>query len=448
MLKDGSIIQAKGMRQPLRGSNESALRITLFVGDDLEDEHNTVNPEMVMRNARWWDATVIPALDPHIGRAINIGTPQAGPCLVVALHQAYAGERAAERAGTLGRTLTRDSVWFQNVVDGDFSDNPTDPATGEPVWGRNRTSVKPGTVVVPDEAAGEWVDHDDDGTVWLNRPGTLWPARLTREKLEDARFYCETTEGVGVGVFYREHCCLRVGDAEQVFQPHFFEVARQWIGRYEAGERTPEEGTLVVTHLGGVALKDELRLPACVSTGVDPAFSTATTADRTAIANVATTRSEDRGEEVWELPGVHARLHPSMLLGAVHTNHERFRPARGLIEVVQAQVFVAQQLWEQFRLRYVHDRPRTAKKGVGSRIASLEPCMNPQTAGKGSVPRFWHLPTSPLRTQLMAYPRGHDDYADAVEKAYRGRVRPTHALTDDEQGPKTLGRSPLDPMIL
>lgn len=388
VLKDGTVLKAVGMGQPVRGLNRRGLRPTLLVLDDPEDEENTKTVERMQANARWLFQAVEPSLDNEIGRMVVIGTPQNAQSLVVRLHQSFHG----------GEERGESSVWFEN-----------DLAT---LSHRYSVSASGDLVLEP----GEAVEEDDRGR-WVRVPRLLWPEWFDAQKLEEKRHTAETTEGVGIGVYYREYECKVVGDAEQVFKPAYF--AETWAG---ALERDALDAPYVrVTHLRGEALAEPLELPCSVSVGVDPAFSTSPTADRTAVAVLATTHSEARGEEVWELPGVYERLHPTELLGAIWAKHREVRPDRGLMEVTQAQVYVYHDLARTYGVRYVEDRPREKKKGEGSRIARLEPAMNPENR---RAPKFWHRPGSPLKGELLAYPRGHDDYADGTEKAYRARRRP------------------------
>ena len=406
ILKDGSVITAIGTGQTVRGLNEGGLRPTLIIVDDPEDENNTKTPEALVENKRWLFQAVRPALDRRRGRLVVIGTPITTTSMVVSLHQSFVGGRSAfDGAPLVG---TADSVWFQQMPE-------TDNALGQ--MGENRTSMRPGEHVFVDELRGERLEKDDDGTQWVVRPGLLWPEWITPVSLADEKRLCEETEGVGLGVYYREHCCLIVGNEEQVFKPEYF--LQTWRGHLEVDPLGGVEHTLVVTHRRGVPVEPPERLRVCVSTGVDPAFSTSSTADRTAKANVATTFDDD----IYELAGLHQRLHPSVLLSGIAADHALKPPARGLMEVTAAQEFVWMQLAKDHGIRYLKDRPRTSKKGEGSRIASLEPFMKPKEDGRPA--KFYHLEGSPLKSELVNYPRGKDDFADATEKAVRCRMRPS-----------------------
>lgn len=83
-LKDGTIIDCRGMGQQVRGMNIDGRRPTLIVLDDAEDEENTKTDESIRNNNRWFHQALVPMVKstyPH-GRIVNIGTPQHQSCLV------------------------------------------------------------------------------------------------------------------------------------------------------------------------------------------------------------------------------------------------------------------------------------------------------------------------------------------------------------------------------
>jgi phage terminase large subunit-like protein len=88
VLKDGSIIMAKGMGQPIRGLNIGGVRPTYIVIDDPEDENNTKTSEAMAANLTWVLKGALPALDSRYGRIITIGTPLHQLCIVERLAEA------------------------------------------------------------------------------------------------------------------------------------------------------------------------------------------------------------------------------------------------------------------------------------------------------------------------------------------------------------------------
>lgn len=81
LLKDGSVIQAKGTGQQLRGLKEGDQRPTLLLLDDPEDELNTKTDNAMNDN---FDLLLagLPGLDNMRGRCIVIGTPISQKCIV------------------------------------------------------------------------------------------------------------------------------------------------------------------------------------------------------------------------------------------------------------------------------------------------------------------------------------------------------------------------------
>jgi len=88
ILKDGSVIIAKGMGQPIRGLNfPGGIRPTLIVLDDPEDENNTKTSEAMENNLLWFLKGAMYALDTRFGKAAVIGTPLHQKCLVKTLEE-------------------------------------------------------------------------------------------------------------------------------------------------------------------------------------------------------------------------------------------------------------------------------------------------------------------------------------------------------------------------
>lgn len=370
ILKNGSSIEAVGTAQQVRGMLEGTQRPTLAVVDDPEDEGNTKTIDSMMHNRYWLLQGIAPALDPKVGRWVVIGTPQNTDCMVVHLH----------------RALGKNSLWFQN-----------DLATGTSRWSNSGTREE-------QDIEKESLDELEDD--WIEKKTVLWPEWVGEDQLKVHKDLAE--EMTMLGSYYREWECKVVGNEEQVFKPEFFE--HTWDG--EIKRDLTGQSYIRLTHIAGVQLDEPRDITVSISTAVDPAFSVSQYSDRTAIANLAT----DTEDNMYELEGVYKKLEPDVLLSGIVENHERIQPRIGVIEVTAAQIFVAQELYNQHGLNYVHDKPQDKKKGEGSRIERLQPQMK---AGK-----FFHRKGSPLRSELLSYPRGKDDYADATEKAMRFRIKP------------------------
>lgn len=89
ILKDGTVIVAKGMGQPIRGMNYGGIRPTLLLLDDPEDENNTKTSESMEANLRWLLQGALPSLDNRYGRCIVIGTPLHQRCIVETLKNQF-----------------------------------------------------------------------------------------------------------------------------------------------------------------------------------------------------------------------------------------------------------------------------------------------------------------------------------------------------------------------
>ena len=162
VLKDGSVIMAKGMGQPIRGLNYNGVRPTLIVLDDPEDENNTKTPEAMENNLLWLLKGALPALDTRYGRCIVIGTP---------LHQLCIVERLAE-------TTEWETVRYAYLQDAD----------GKP-------SI--------------------DGE-------SIWPEMRSKESL--LMEFQSNNEMGRASVFYAERMCQIVGDENQLFKPQYIHI--------------------------------------------------------------------------------------------------------------------------------------------------------------------------------------------------------------------------------
>lgn len=76
ILDTNDMILARGTGQMIVGLKHVNQRPTLMILDDPEDMANTKTVEAMEYNLRWLLQSMVPALDPHRGKAIVIGTPQ------------------------------------------------------------------------------------------------------------------------------------------------------------------------------------------------------------------------------------------------------------------------------------------------------------------------------------------------------------------------------------
>ena len=419
ILKDGTVVQAVGTGQNVHGLKEGNTRPTLIIVDDPENEENTKTPEAKQSNMKWLFQGIIPSLDPQVGRALVIGTPIDTSCMVVNLHNSWVDPDKQDC----------DSIWFQNDKEREIS----------------RWSVSEDGDLEDRLKPNEHIEEDDNGR-WLVKPQLLWPAWFGREKLEAKYQDIKDTDGISVGVYFRMYECKVVGDEEQIFRPSFFKYT--WVGSLLYDDMGNPYLRILALH--GHKLDEPEILPVSITTGIDPAYSTSARSDRTAIVNIATA-PDDR---IFELEGVYRKIEPTMLLNIIERNAEEFEPRRTMMEANGPQKFVYEQVVTETSVRCIPDAAanQQAKKGEGGRIHQLQPFMAPTENDDGEIletPRFHHRRESPLKQELLSYPRGKDDYADACEKAVRIRTRPHHEVVLEGGGPSpTSRRRPLqDPML-
>jgi hypothetical protein len=81
VMANGVCIQAVGRGQSLRGTKYLDMRPDYVLGDDMEDEESTANPEAIMKFKTWFMAVVYAALDPGFTMRV-LGTPLAPGCFV------------------------------------------------------------------------------------------------------------------------------------------------------------------------------------------------------------------------------------------------------------------------------------------------------------------------------------------------------------------------------
>lgn len=394
ILKDGTTVQAIGTGQNVHGLKEGNTRPTLIIVDDPENEENTKTPEAKAANMRWLFQGIVPSRDPQVGRVCVIGTPIDTSCMVVNLHRSW---QKAEMEDN-------DSIWFQNDRAREIS----------------RWSVSPDGDL--EAGPGEHFEDDDNGR-WLVKPRLLWPEWFGKDKLDSEYNDIKTTDGISVGVFHRMYECKIVGDEEQIFAPSFFGYT--WVGVLMRDDNGRPYLRILAVH--GRALDEPKLVPVSITTGIDPAYSTSERSDRTAIANVAT----DKEDNIYELPGLYEKVDPVNLLGVIEANDREFDPSRSMMEANGPQKYVYEQVNSETSVRALPDQSANSqkKKGEGGRIHQLQPYLAPTTNDDGEVletPRFHHREGSPLKDELLNYPRGKDDFADATEKAVRIRTRPTH----------------------
>lgn len=85
VLACGVKMQALGARQSMRGVKHNDERPDLAVVDDLEDEEMVGTKEAILKNKRWFNGTLRPALNPKTGKIRMLGTPLHPEALIESL---------------------------------------------------------------------------------------------------------------------------------------------------------------------------------------------------------------------------------------------------------------------------------------------------------------------------------------------------------------------------
>lgn len=85
VLKDNSMVLARGTGQMVVGLKHLNQRPTLVILDDPEDMDNTKTAEAMNYNLEWLLQQLLPTRDPLVGRVAVIGTPQHQRCMVETL---------------------------------------------------------------------------------------------------------------------------------------------------------------------------------------------------------------------------------------------------------------------------------------------------------------------------------------------------------------------------
>jgi hypothetical protein len=88
ILKDGTMMLAKGTGQQVVGLKNISQRPTLMILDDPEDMANTRTEEAMEYNLKWLLQSLVPARDAQRGRVVVIGTPQHQRSMVMMLKKA------------------------------------------------------------------------------------------------------------------------------------------------------------------------------------------------------------------------------------------------------------------------------------------------------------------------------------------------------------------------
>lgn len=393
ILKDGSIIVAVGTGQQVRGMKHFATRPTWIVLDDPEDEKNTKTEQAMEDNLDW----VLQGLEPALadeGKLMVIGTPQ---------HQ-------------------RSMVMVLDDMDG--WDSKLYQATRE-VTGPDG---KPRTVSL-------WPENPHKTIQWLEEK------RLSLKSIGRER------------IFHREYMCQIVSDSN-IFKSHYF---KYWDGYLEP-EKTGStyRHWLHVTHRGkgnageSLPLDEKEVVPVYVTTGVDPASSTARTASHSAIVTIATTPDDD----IYVLPYTFERVLPYDLTHKIYQTYQKWRPLSTRVESVGYQTLIRDVLLRssEFPDRIpgmeIKELPVVKGQGMQSKEDRLEGMQGLFAEGKVHI----QPGMQDFYSEFVHYPdAAHRDLADAFYYAQRARWKPSHRAESyaEKDAPREgASRYRRDPMVV
>ena len=252
---------------------------------------------------------------------------------------------------------------------------------------------------------------------------SLWPEVWPIEKLKQKK---EELDSINrLSVFYREYLCQIVGDEDNLFREEHLNYYKGYLEKNEQGL-----SNLVLTSLNGEEVK-EVR-PVNVFTGVDPASSTAQTADFSVIFNIAVDEDNNR----FVLPYYRKRAKPLQLADAVIDNFRVHKSSKTRIESVGYQEMLRQYIKEKSEESgmfipglEIKENPRTSKS---YRLESLQPLF-----ASGKV--FIQDNMQHFVDELLLYPRGkHDDLLDGFFYANKNCYRPVHDVGEIKQKEENL----------
>tara|TARA_R100000995_G_scaffold70468_1_gene39045 strand:+ start:1633 stop:3123 length:1491 start_codon:yes stop_codon:yes gene_type:complete len=250
----------------------------------------------------------------------------------------------------------------------------------------------------------------------LDKNIALWEEWQPVDKLKQKK---KELESIGrVSVFYREYLCEIVGDEDQLFKEEYI--------NYYKGKIMHEDGHayLNLENLEGTEVKE--RRAVNLFMGVDPASSTAQTADYSTVVTLAIDKEGNR----FVLPYYRNRATPMNLAESIINQFKIYKPTKTRIESVGYQ----EMLREYVRKRCeeekifisgleIKERPRNSKS---SRLETLQPYF-----AQGKV--YITKDMIELRDELLLYPRGkHDDLLDGLYYANKGIFTPHHDSSDDK----------------
>ena len=244
---------------------------------------------------------------------------------------------------------------------------------------------------------------------------SLWPEWWPWERLKEEE---ESLASIGrVSSYYREYRCQIVGDEDQLFK-------ESYIRYYDGIIRTnaDNEHELILSKKDGITQQQTV-IPVNIFMGVDPASSTAQTADYSTIVPIAI----DPGGDRYILPYYQKRVTPLVLADNIIAYAKKYV---GLKRCRIESVGYQEMLREYIRSKTyipgleIKENPRTSKS---NRLETLQPFF-----AQGKV--YIMEDMRPLIEELLMYPRGkNDDLLDALYYANKGVYAPSHSTIIQEE---------------
>ena len=252
----------------------------------------------------------------------------------------------------------------------------------------------------------------------LDNNKALWNEWQPIDKLRQKK---KELESIGrVSVFYREYLCEIVGDEDQLFKDEYIQYYDGKI-MYQGDKAYLELKSL------NDEPKSEIRA-VNVFMGVDPASSTAQTADYSTIVSLAIDKKGNR----FVLPYYRKRATPMNLAESIQTQFNTYKPNKTRIESVGYQEMLREYVKKRCEEENIFisgleikERPRNSKS---SRLETMQPYF--------AQKKFYiSKDMRELRDELLLHPRGkHDDLLDGLFYANKGIYPPNHS--DDESDNK------------
>lgn len=381
ILKDKTVLVARGASQALRGLNKFGRRPTLAVWDDPEDEKNTRTKESMEGNLRVLLAGIVKMMDREFGdKVIVIGTPVCEGCMV--------------------EKLTG------------FAERKPDPIRDDD-----------GNVV----AETGWISLHYSGIVLeegqeLKDGKSLWPERWPLETL--LAEYEENVTNHTESIFWAETMCMIVPDGKRLFARY----------GYYRGKLEIKNGKhfVIVTHRGLQSedpferrsslkeLDEPEVVPINLFMGVDPARSTKIRADASAIMEGGLSSTGD-----WlMLPYFLDRVSALTLAKRIEERAHAHAPLRIRIENVAYQEMLREYM--AMRVRGVApDKDSASNERKEMRLEGLSLDFEDG--------RMWLQPgMNQLESEMRSFGAGreHDDTLDGMWYMKRRTWRPNHGIEE------------------